>query len=169
MDRMLGYACRTRHKTPPGEVLSKDILLAKLYSPGLFSNNLLKLGPCRAESSHDVSIPAHAPRPALVNRRPLQVFVDELSAGFHKYSDLCCWLAKLMARRERGAYPSRYVTSAQRSQRLCEPQPDGAWRKGASASLPLLNDALGHRLRRGASHLPLSAHAISHHIYETQH
>src|SRR5687768_15683810 len=35
----------------------------------------------------------------------------------------CCWLAGLMARRERGAYPLRYVTSEQRSQRACEPQP----------------------------------------------
>ena len=92
-----------------------------------------------------------------------------LSAVFHKYGCVCCWLAKLMARRERGAYPLRYVTSEQRSQRLCEPQPDGAWRKGASASLPLLNDALGHRLRRAASHLPLSAHAKRNRIYETQH
>ena len=73
-----------------------------------------------------------------------------------------------MARRERGAYPLWYVTSEQRSQRLCEPQPEGAWRKGAYASLSLLDDALRHRLRRGASHLPLSAHAKSNHIYETQ-
>src|SRR5262249_46071055 len=56
---------------------------------------------------------------------------------------ICCWLAKQMARRERGAYPLRYVTSEQRSQRLCEPQPDGAWRKMASASLPLPAAPLG--------------------------
>ena len=68
-------------------------------------------------------------------------------------------LAKPLARRERGAYPLWYVTSEQQSQRFCEPQPVGAWRKGASASLLLLNDALRHRLRRSASHLRLSAHA----------
>src|SRR5438132_10849884 len=32
--------------------------------------------------------------------------------------------------------------------------PEGRGGGQASASLPLLDDALGHRLRRGASHLP---------------
>jgi len=39
------------------------------------------------------------------------------------------------------------------------PQPDGARRRTASASLPLLDDPQRHRLRRGASHLPPAARA----------
>ncbi len=56
------------------------------------------------------------------------------SVLFHLKLAFCCWLAGLMARRERGAYPLRYVTSEQRSQRACEPQPS----RGAGADRHLL-------------------------------
>src|SRR5438094_3731299 len=52
----------------------------------------------------------------------------------------CCWPPGPLARRERRAYPLRYVRSEQHSQRPCGPQPGGARRRAASAALPLLDD-----------------------------
>src|SRR5437867_10105531 len=44
----------------------------------------------------------------------------------------CCWPPGRLARRERRAYPVRYVRSEQHRQRACGPQPGGA-RRLASA------------------------------------
>src|SRR5204863_5209863 len=41
----------------------------------------------------------------------------------------CCWPPGPLARRERRAYPLRYVRSEQHSQRACGPQPGGARRR----------------------------------------
>ena len=41
----------------------------------------------------------------------------------------CCWPPGPLARRERRAYPLRYVRSEQHSQRACGPQPAGARRR----------------------------------------
>ena len=42
-----------------------------------------------------------------------------------------CWPPGPLARRERRAYPLRYVRSEQHSQRACGPQPEGARRRRA--------------------------------------
>src|SRR5436309_7589600 len=41
----------------------------------------------------------------------------------------CCWPPGPLARRERRAYPVRYVRSEQHRQRACGPQPGGARRR----------------------------------------
>ena len=66
----------------------------------------------------------------------------------------CCWPPGPLARRERRAYPLRYVRSEQHSQRACGPQArrgaaaGGHLRRCRSSTMP------PHRLRRGALHLP---------------
>src|SRR5213592_3622828 len=63
----------------------------------------------------------------------------------------CCWPPGPLARRERRAYPLRYVRSEQRSQGACGPQPGGARR---SRNLKIEAITLLRRLE-GGSLLPL--------------
>src|SRR6266516_2141286 len=52
----------------------------------------------------------------------------ELRARQEIRCTFCCWPPGPLARRERRAYPLRYVRSEQHSQRACGPQPGGARR-----------------------------------------
>jgi len=53
----------------------------------------------------------------------------ELRARQEIRCTFCCWPPGPLARRERRAYPLRYVRSEQHSQRACGPQPGGARRR----------------------------------------
>src|SRR3989441_6675611 len=57
------------------------------------------------------------------------VVYEELRARQEIRCTFCCWPPGPLARRERRAYPLRYVRSEQHSQRACGPQPGGARRR----------------------------------------
>src|SRR2546425_2027264 len=58
------------------------------------------------------------------------VVYEELRARQEIRCTFCCWPPDPLARRERRAYPLRYVRSEQRSRGACGPQPGGARRRG---------------------------------------